>query len=171
VKTRLGNLSSTTLFHLPIRLNSSSTAVGLRRSPHATSTVVRTQRFEAVPQGLHVGIFVALKLEAGRNNLSGPGDARGVVVGLEHEVEVAGVGRVDGEVVRAVPGVGLGVGGEPCLCEMIVSVCFIDTTVRFWGNLPSASLERFWYFSSPHISSTFFAMALTCKTINSSRSL
>jgi len=64
-----------------------------------------------------------LKLEAGRNDLGGPGDARGVVVGLEHEVEVARVGRIDGEVVRAVPRVGLGVGGEPCLCEMIVSVC------------------------------------------------
>jgi hypothetical protein len=39
------------------------------------------------------------------------------VVGLEHEVEVARVGRVDGEVVRAVPGVGLGVSGEPRLCR------------------------------------------------------
>lgn len=53
-----------------------STAVGLRRSPHATRTVVGTQRLEAVPQGLHVGVFVALELEAGRNDLGGPGDAR-----------------------------------------------------------------------------------------------
>ena len=79
--------------------------------------MVRTQRLEAVPQGLHVGVFVALELEAGRNNFGGPGDARGVVVGFEHEVEVAGVGGVDGEVVGSVPGVGFGVGGEPCLCE------------------------------------------------------
>ena len=85
--------------------------------------MVRTQGLETVPQGLHVGVFVALKLEAGRNNLSRPGDTRSVVVGLEHKVEVPRVGRVNGEVVRAVPGVGLGVCGEPCLCEMIVSVC------------------------------------------------
>ena len=80
--------------------------------------MVRAQRLEAVPQGLHIGVFVALKLEAGRNDLGGPGDARGVVVGFEHEVEVARVGRIDGEVVRAVPGVGLGVGRKPCLCEI-----------------------------------------------------
>jgi hypothetical protein len=133
--------------------------------------VVGTQRLEAVPQGLHVGVFVALELEAGRNHLGRPGDARGVVVGLEHEVEVAGVGRVDGEVVGAVSGVGFGVGCEPCLCEMVVSVCLINVIVCVRNDLPSASLERFWYFSSPHISSTFFAIALTCKTINSSRSL
>jgi hypothetical protein len=70
-----------------------------------------------------------------------------------------------------VPRVGLGVGGEPCLCEMIVSECFVEVMIHAWDILPSASLERFWYFSSPHISSTFFAIALTCKTINSSRSL
>lgn len=133
--------------------------------------MIRTQRLEAVPQGLHVGVFVALKLEAGRNNLSRPGDARGVVVGLEHKIEVARVGGVDGEVVGAVPGVGLGVGGEPCLCEIIVSAYSIKMDNPYRVNLPSASLERFWYFSSPHISSTFFAIALTCKTINSSKSL
>lgn len=92
------------------------TAVGLGRSPYATSTVVRTQSLEAVPQGLHVGVFIALELEAGRNDLGGPGDARSVVVGLKHEIEVARVGRVDGEVVGAVPRVSLGVGCEPCLC-------------------------------------------------------
>ena len=91
--------------------------------------MVSTQRLEAVPQGLHVGVFVALELEAGRNNLGGPGDARGVVVGLEHEVEVARVGGVDGEVVRAVPRVGFGVGGEPCLCKMTVSACSVSKTV------------------------------------------
>jgi len=165
------SLPTTQLPSSPKRPDSNLTAVGLRCSPDATGTVVRTQSLEAVPQGLHVGIFVALKLEAGRNDLGGPGDARGVVVGLEHEVEVARVGRVDGEVVRAVPGVGLGVGREPCLCGIIVSVCSSNVTIHVRENLPSASLERFWYFSSPHISSTFFAMALTCKTINSSRSL
>lgn len=91
------------------------------------------------------------------------------MVGLEHKVEVPRVGRVDGEVVRAVPGVGLSVCGEPCLYEMIISACSSNAKIR--DNSPSASLERFWYFSSPHISSTFFAIALTCKTINSSRSL
>jgi hypothetical protein len=133
--------------------------------------MVCTQRLEAVPQSLHIGVFVTLKLEAGRYDLGRPGDTRRVVVGLEHEVEVARVGRVDGEIVRAVPGVGLGVGGEPCLCEMIISICFIRVQVDARNDLPSASLERFWYFSSPHISSTFFAIALTCKTISSSRSL
>lgn len=122
---------STSHFHpLPKRPDSSLTAVGLGRSPHATGTVVSTQRLEAVPQGLHVGVFVALKLEAGGNDLGRPGDARGVVVGLEHEVEVAGVGGVDGEVVRAVPGVGLGVGGEPCLCETVVSLCSVRKTLQ-----------------------------------------
>jgi len=105
------------------RSKSSLTAVGLRSSPHTTRTVVCTQCLEAVPQRLHVGVFVALELEAGRNNLGRPSDARGVVVGLEHEVEIARVGRVDGEVVRAVPGVGFGVSGEPCLCKIIVSPC------------------------------------------------
>ena len=57
-----------------------------------------------------------MELEAGRNDLGGPGDARSVVVGLKHEIEVARVGRVDGEVVGAVPRVSLGVGCEPCLC-------------------------------------------------------
>lgn len=52
------------------------------------------------------------------------------MVGLEHEVEVARVGGVDGEVVRAVPGIGLGVGGEPCLCEMVVSVCSINVIIH-----------------------------------------
>lgn len=44
------------------------------------------------------------------------------MVGFEHQVEVAGVGRVDGKVVRAVSGVGFGVGGEPCLCDVVVSI-------------------------------------------------
>jgi hypothetical protein len=39
------------------------------------------------------------------------------VVGFEHQVEVAGVSGVDGEVVGAVPRVSFGVGGEPCLCK------------------------------------------------------
>ena len=98
-------------------MKSTLAAVGLRRSPNTTRTVVRTQSLEAVSQSLHVGVFVALELEAGRNDLGRPGDTRGVVVGLEHEVEVARVGRVDGKVVGAVPGVGLGVGSEPCLCR------------------------------------------------------
>lgn len=79
--------------------------------------MVRAKRLEAVPQSLHVGILVALQLEARGDDLGGPGDAGGGVVGLEHQVEVAGVGGVDGEVVGSVPGVGFGVGGEPCLCE------------------------------------------------------
>lgn len=68
--------------------------------------MVLTQRLETVPQSLHVGVFVALKLEAGGNDLGGPSDAGGVVVGFEHEVEVARVSGVDGEVVGAVAGVG-----------------------------------------------------------------
>lgn len=166
---RLGNALHSSTSALPI--SPTSAAVGLRCSPHATSTVVRTQRLEAVPQGLHVGVFITLELEAGRDDLGRPGDARGVVVGLEHKVEVARVGRVDGEVVGAVSGVGFGVRGEPCLCVMIVRLCSSDAAVHVRNDLPSASLERFWYFSSPHISSTFFAIALTCRTINSSKSL
>jgi hypothetical protein len=79
--------------------------------------MVQAQRLETVPQSLHVGVFVALKLETRGDDLRGPGDARSLVVGFEHQVEVAGVGGVDGKVVGAVPGVGFGVGGEPCLCE------------------------------------------------------
>jgi hypothetical protein len=99
----------------------SLTAVGRWRSPDSARTVVHAESLEAVPQSLHVGIFVALELEAGGDDLRGPGDTGGFVVGFEHEVEVAGVGGVDGEVVRAVPRVGLGVGGEPCLCKLSVS--------------------------------------------------
>jgi hypothetical protein len=128
-KDLVTSLAHLILHHLPTRQNSSSTAVGLGRPPHTTRTVVRTQCLEAVPQGLHVGVFVALELETGGNDLGGPGDARSIVVGLEHQVEVAGVGRVDGEVVRAVPGVGFGVGGEPCLCELVVSICLVDVMV------------------------------------------
>lgn len=79
--------------------------------------MVRAQGLETVPESLHVRVLVALQLEAGGNDLCGPSDARGFGVGFEHEVEVAGVGGVDGEVVGAVSGVGLSVGGEPCLCE------------------------------------------------------
>ena len=131
---RLGNSHFTTHFpSFTYGQTQSSTAVGLRRSPHTTRTVIRTQRLEAVPQGLHVGVFVALKLEAGRNNLSRPGDARGVVVGFEHKIEVARVGRVDGEVVGAVPRVGLGVGGEPCLCGKMLA--YIQSKQKFmFGN-------------------------------------
>jgi hypothetical protein len=51
------------------------------------------------------------------------------VVGFEHQVEVAGVSGVDGEVVGAVPGVGLGVGGEPCLCEIVLVRVFASSFV------------------------------------------
>ena len=79
--------------------------------------MVRAKSLETVPQSLHVGIFVALKLEARRDDLGRPCHTRSVVVSLEHQVEVARVGGVDGEVVGAVPRVGLSVGSEPCLCE------------------------------------------------------
>ena len=103
-----------------------------RGSPNARCAMVRAKRLEAVPQSLHVGVLVALQLEARGDDLGGPGDAGGGVVGLEHQVEVAGVGGVDGEVVGAVPGVGFGVGGEPCLCGKSVSES--PTLKSIFGN-------------------------------------
>lgn len=82
--------------------------------------MVRAKCLEAVPQSLHVGVLVTLQLEARGDDLGRPGDTGCVVVGLEHQVEVAGVRGVDGEVVGPVPGVGFGVGGEPCLCEQVL---------------------------------------------------
>lgn len=87
------------------------------RSLDTPGTVVRAQSLETVSESLHVRVLVALQFEAGGNDLCGPGDAGSFGVGFEHEVEVTGVRSVDGEVVGAVSGVGLGVGGEPCLCE------------------------------------------------------
>jgi len=100
-----------------------SPAVSRRSSsPDTHCAVVRAKGLEAVPQSLHVGVFVTLQLEARGDDFGRPSDTGGVVVGLEHQIEVSGMGRVDGEVVRAVPGVGFGVGGEPCLCEEYVLV-------------------------------------------------
>ena len=129
-----------------------------RGSPNARCAMVRAKRLEAVPQSLHVGVLVALQFEARGDDLGRPGDAGSVMVGFEHQVEVAGVSRVDGEVVRAVPRVGLGVGGEPCLCEMCVSICslqkresMLDVTYRAhpWRGSGTSRRHTFRRPSSP----------------------
>jgi hypothetical protein len=51
------------------------------------------------------------------------------VVGFEHQVEVAGVGGIDGEVVGTVSRVGFGVGGEPCLCKELMLVCVNQSNI------------------------------------------
>lgn len=115
------NVSHNTYIPLVKKTATGLTAVGRRWSPDTARTVVHAESLETVPQRLHVGVFVALELEAGGDDFGGPSDTGGFVIGFEHEVEVAGVGGVDGEVVRAVSGVGLGVGGEPRLCKVSVS--------------------------------------------------
>lgn len=96
----------------------SSTTVWRCRPPGASRTVVGMQGLEAVLERLHVGVLVALQLEAGGDNLRVPDDALCRVVLLEHEQEVARMAGVEAEAVDAALGaVGEGVGAEPFVCD------------------------------------------------------
>jgi hypothetical protein len=111
-----------------------SSAISRRRSsPSTRCTLIRQERLETVPQSLHVGVPVTQQLEARGDDLGDPSAAGSVVIGFPHQEEVAGVGGVDGEVVGAVPGVGFGVGGEPCLCEYVL--VGVHNRIQDFGDL------------------------------------
>ena len=78
---------------------------------------VAEQDLEAVAQGLHVHVGHLLQLEGARHDLDGPALQPGVPARLEAQAEVARVLGVEAEGVDGPPRVGLGVRGEPLLCE------------------------------------------------------
>lgn len=82
--------------------------------------MVGVQSLETVLQRVHVGVLVALQLEARGDDLGVPVDGLALVILLEHEQEVARVAGVEAEAVDAALGaVGQGVGGEVLVCRYV----------------------------------------------------
>lgn len=79
----------------------------------ACRSMVHHQSLEAVLEGLHVGVLVALKFEGIWYDLHRPVAQGRQLAVLEAQVEVPSILRIEAESVHRSLGIGFGVCGEP----------------------------------------------------------
>lgn len=80
---------------------------------------LRHPMLEAVAQRLHVGVRLLEQLKSSRHDFNVPRRYLGLLPGLEAEVEVSGILRVEAESVHGSFGIGVRVGCQPSLCTAI----------------------------------------------------